>query len=173
LLALDRTIYQTSCTDTLEQNGVAKRKHRHIIKTVCSLLLSAFIPSEFWGETVFTAVSLINTIPSSHNSSLSSFEKLYRYVLDYSSFGVFYCTYFILHPHVERSKLSFRSALCVFLGYSKGKMRYRCFDPITHKLYVCRNIVFLEHIPLFYIPSTTHSLTKLDLIRINPFFLGF
>jgi hypothetical protein len=52
LLALDGTIHQTSCTDTPTQNGVAERKHRHIIETARSLLLSAFVPSELWGEDV-------------------------------------------------------------------------------------------------------------------------
>ena len=47
LLALDGTIYQTSCTDTSEQNGVVERKHGHIIETTHSLLLSTSIPSEF------------------------------------------------------------------------------------------------------------------------------
>jgi hypothetical protein len=92
LLALDGTIHQTSYTDTPEQNGVAERKHKHIIETACSLLLSTFVPSEFWGEVVLTAVSLINIIPSSHSSGLSPFKKLYGYVLDYSSFRVFGCT---------------------------------------------------------------------------------
>jgi len=170
LLALDGTIYQTSCTDTPEQNGVAERKHRHIVEIIRSLLLSAFVPSEFWGETVITAVSLINTITSSHSSGLSSFEKLYGYVPDYSSFRVFDCTCFVLCPHVERSKLSSRSVICVFLGYGEGKKGYRCFNPITQKLYVSRHVVFLEHIPFFSIPSTTHSLTKTDLIHIDPFF---
>jgi hypothetical protein len=61
----------TSCTDTPEQNGVAERKHRHIVETARSLLLSAFVPSEFWGEVVLTAVSLINTIPSSQNYTIT------------------------------------------------------------------------------------------------------
>jgi len=46
MLALDGTIHQTSCIDTLEQNGV-ERKHRHIVETTRSLLLSAFVPNEF------------------------------------------------------------------------------------------------------------------------------
>jgi len=170
LLVLDGTIHETSCTDTPEQNGVTERKYRHIVETTHSLLLSAFVPSEFWGEVVFSVVSLINTISSSHNSGFSHFEKLYGYVPDYSSFRVFGCTCFILHPHVERSKLSSRSAICVFLGYGEGKKGYHCFDPITQKLYVSRHVVFLEHIPFFSIPSTTHNLTRPDIIHIDPFF---
>jgi hypothetical protein len=86
-----------------------------------------------------------------------------------SSFRVFGCTCFVLRPHVERSKLSSRSIICVFLGYGEGKKGYRCFDPITQKLYVSRHVVFLEHILFFSIPSSTHSLTKTDLIHIDPF----
>jgi len=32
-----------------------------------------------------------------------------------------------------------------------------------------RHDVFLKHIPFFSISSTTHSLTRHDLIRIDPF----
>ena len=84
LLTIDGTIHQTSCTNTPEQNGVTERKHRHIVKTARSFLLSVFVPSEFLGEVVLTVVSLINTILSSHSSGPSPFEKLYGYVPDYS-----------------------------------------------------------------------------------------
>lgn len=136
LLTLDVTIHQTSFTDTHEQNGVVERKHRHIIETARSLILFASIPSEFWKKVILTTVNLINTFISSHNSSLSHFEKLYKYVLDYSSFRVFSCTCFVLRRHVECSKVSSRYTICVFLGYGEGKRRYYCFDPITQKLYV-------------------------------------
>ncbi|XP_031257396.1 uncharacterized protein LOC116115383 [Pistacia vera] len=120
LASTDGNVHQTSCTDTPEQNGVAERKHRHIVETARSLLLSASIPSVFWGEAILIAVGLINTIPSSHISGFSPFEKLYGYAPDYSFLKVFGCTCFILRPHVERSKLSSRSAICVFLGYGEG-----------------------------------------------------
>ena len=169
LLALDGTVHQSSCTDTPEQNGVAERKHRHIVETARSLLLSALVPSVFWGEAVLTAARVINMIPSSHISGMSPFEKLHGHPPDYSSLRVFGCACFVLRPRVERSKLSSRSALCVFLGYGEGQKGYRCFDPVTQKLYVSRHVVFLEHIPFFSIPDSTHNLTKSDLIRIDPF----
>jgi len=67
MLALDEIIHQTSRIDTPKQNGDDERKHRHIVETVCSLLLFTFVPSEFWGEVVLINISLINTISSSHN----------------------------------------------------------------------------------------------------------
>jgi len=149
---------KTSCTDTPEQNRVAERKHRHIVEPAHSLLFFAFVPGEFWEESLLTAVSLINTISSSHSSGLSPFEKLYGYVLDYSSFKIFYCTYFILHLHAECKKLSSQSVICVFLGYGKGKKAYCCFNLITQKLYVSCHVVFLEYITFFSTPSTTHKL---------------
>jgi histone deacetylase 1/2 len=112
--------------------------------------LSASVPSEFFGEVSLTVVSLINTISSSHSLGLSSFEKFYGCGPDYFSFRVFGYTYFIFHPHVKHSKLSSRSAICVFLGYGEGKKGYRCFDPVTQKLYVSRHVVFLEHISFFF-----------------------
>jgi len=62
LLALYEIIHQTSCTYTFGQNGVTKRKYRHIIETAHSLLFSTSVPSEFWGEAILTIISLINII---------------------------------------------------------------------------------------------------------------
>ena len=169
LLASDGTIHQTSCTDTPEQNGVAERKHRHLVETARSFLLSASDPSALWGEAILTAAHVINRIPTSHNSGLSPFEKLYGYAPVYSSLRVFGCTCFVLRPHAERNKLASRSALCVFLGYGVSQKGYRCFDPVSQKLYVSRHVVFLEHIPFFSIPASSHNMTKSDLLCIDPF----
>lgn len=76
LLDFDSTIHQTSCTDTPQHNGVAERKHHHIIESARSLLLSASVPSEFCGETVFTVLHIINRILSSVSSGLSPFKKI-------------------------------------------------------------------------------------------------
>ena len=131
-----RTIRQTLCIDTPQQNGVAERKHRHLVETARSFLLSAEVPSIFWAEAIHTAAYVINRIPTSHNSSLSPFEKLFGKVPDYACLRIFGSTCFVLRPHVERDKLSLKSALCVFLGYGVGQKGYRCFDPVSQEI-VC------------------------------------
>ncbi|CAL2250163.1 unnamed protein product [Prunus armeniaca] len=136
LLASDGTIHQFSCTATPEQNGVAERKHRHIVETARSMLLSADVPKVFWGEAVLTANHVINRIPTSLTSSISPFERLYGNSPDYFSLKVFGCTCFVLRPPVEHTKLYARSAMCVFLGYGEGQKGYRCYDPSAQKI-VC------------------------------------
>ena len=100
-------------------------KHKYLVETAHSLLLYATVPSEFWGEAILTIAHLINRIPTSYNSGMSPFEKLYGYTPDYSSLRVFSSTCFVLSLHVEHSKLSTRSVMCVFLGYGAGQKGYR------------------------------------------------
>ena len=96
LLASHVTIHHTSCTNTLGQNDVAKRKHRCIVETDHYLLLSTCVPSEMLGKVVLIVVHLINKILSSHTSNLSPFERLYGYAPNYFSLRVFCCTSFVL-----------------------------------------------------------------------------
>ena len=57
-------LYQTSCVDTPAQNGVAKRKNRHLLETARALLFQMHVPKHFWADAVSTACFLINRMPS-------------------------------------------------------------------------------------------------------------
>jgi len=58
-------LHQTSCAHTPQQNGVAKRKTRHLIETIRTLLLRSNVPFRYWGDAVLMACYLINRMPSS------------------------------------------------------------------------------------------------------------
>ena len=58
-------LHQTSCAYTPQQNGVAKRKTRHLIETIRTLLLRSNVPFRYWGDAVLMACYLINRMPSS------------------------------------------------------------------------------------------------------------
>ena len=58
-------LHQTSCVDTLAQNGVAERKNRHFLETARAQLFQMHVPKHFWADAVFTTCFLINRMPSS------------------------------------------------------------------------------------------------------------
>ena len=57
-------IHQSSCVNTPQQNGVAKRKIGHIMSSARALLFEGNCPKIYWSEAVATATHLINRTPS-------------------------------------------------------------------------------------------------------------
>lgn len=74
-------IHQTSCVDTPSQNGVAKRKNRHLIETARALLFQIKVPKHFWADAVSTTCFLINRMPSSVLSGETPFHVIFPYFL--------------------------------------------------------------------------------------------
>jgi len=56
-------VHQMSCPYTPEQNGLAERKHRHIVETAVTLLQTAHLPHKFWFHACATSIYLINRLP--------------------------------------------------------------------------------------------------------------
>ena len=131
-----------SCTGTSQQNGRAERKLRHILDVVRATTISAYTPSQFWGEAALTAVYTINRCPSPIVQNQTPYDMLLVSSPSYDLLRVFRCVSFvILHDH-ERNKLQSRSRLCCLLGYGIGQKGYRCYDPISKRLPVSRHLVF-------------------------------
>lgn len=168
LLVSQGTLPQLSCTDTPQQNdGVAERKHRHIMETTRALLLSSSVPKKFWGEAALTSVYVINSIPSSVIAGLSPFERLYGSTPYYSELLVFRSTCFVLLAKVERDKLSKKKS--AILGYGIEQKGYRCYDPKTQKLRVSRHVTFWEKIPFNSLRASSLSDPE-SFLFLDPFF---
>jgi hypothetical protein len=140
-------LHQKSCPKTPQQNGLAERKHRHIIETTRTLLISQNIPKNLWAEAALTSVYLINRLPSKNLNKISPFEKLYDKEPDYSRLRIFGCKCFVLTD--KNDKLSPKAIPCAFLGYSETQKGFRCYDVKSDKLYVSRNVSFLENLSGF------------------------
>jgi hypothetical protein len=138
--------HQKSCPHTSQQNGIAERKHRHIVETGLTLLAQSHLPSRYWVEAFQTGVYLINRLPSSTIKFSTPYFKLFKIEPDYASLKVFGCAcYPLLRPYTKH-KLEFRSKQCIFLGYSSNHKGYRCLDPNTNRIYISRNVVFDENL---------------------------
>ncbi|GJW53973.1 putative RNA-directed DNA polymerase [Tanacetum coccineum] len=71
-------IHQNSCSYTPQQNGIVKRKHRHLLNVARSLLFQGGIPLNMWTECVLTATYLINKLPTSVLNEKSSYDLVYN-----------------------------------------------------------------------------------------------
>ena len=60
-----------------------------MLETTCSLLLSTFIPSQFWAETILTFIYLTSQIPSSIISGLFVFKRRFSTSPNYEELRVY------------------------------------------------------------------------------------
>ena len=136
------TIHQLTCPGTSQQNDRAEQKLHHILDTVRALLLFAQVPVPFWGEAALHAVHTINRIPNTIIQNQTPYERLFGSPPDYHHLCSFGSAYFVLlQPH-EHNKLKPRSRLCCFIGYGETQKGYRCYDPVSHRFRISRNVVF-------------------------------
>lgn len=150
-----------SCPHTPQQNGLAERKHRHIISTIRTLLITSHAPQDLWVEAALTTVYLINLLPTYTLQWDTPYFRLHKRQPSYSSLRVFGCSCFPhLGPYVS-NKLAARSVECVFIGYSPLHKGYKCLDPSSGRVYVSRHVLFNEtHFPYKYLQVS--SSTGLD-----------
>ncbi|CAH1438446.1 unnamed protein product [Lactuca virosa] len=154
--------HRLSCPHTSEQNGVVERRHRHVVETGLTLLAQSGVPQRFWHYAFDTAVYLINRMPSRTNSNISPFEHVFKHKPDFSFLRVFGCR---CYPHLRpynKHKMDFRSLPCIFLGYSTSHHGYRCFDPLSERLYIARHVRFHEQLFPYQISPSSPPTSSFD-----------
>ncbi|CAH9063661.1 unnamed protein product [Cuscuta epithymum] len=138
-------LFRKSCPDTPAQNGVAERKHRHLLELTRTMLIESSLPPSFWVDALYTATYIVNRLPTPLLKNLTPFEMIFNKVPDFNFLRVFGCACFPNFIAKSSNKLSPRSICCVFIGYAPGYKGYRCLDPLTGRVYISRDVQFHEH----------------------------
>jgi len=111
------------------------RDSPHVNTATASLpfLPHSGLPLTYWPQTVTTAAYLINRLPTPILGYHSPYLKLHKISLNYRKLKCFGCLCFPrIKPYVNH-KLSPKSSICVFVGYSTDKHAYLCLNPTMGK----------------------------------------
>jgi hypothetical protein len=146
--------FQIFCPHTPEQNGLAERKYRHLMKLNLATMFHASIPLVYW-DWVFASVNfVINRLPCTHTSFVLPFEKLFQQKPNYSFLKTIGCACFSLLRPYNNNNFQFHSEQCVFMSYSQLHKDYRCLHIPSQKVYISRNVQFFEtHFPFQHISN--------------------
>uniref|UniRef100_A0A2N9G0H4 Integrase catalytic domain-containing protein n=1 Tax=Fagus sylvatica TaxID=28930 RepID=A0A2N9G0H4_FAGSY len=71
-------IHHLTCPHTPQQNGVAERKHRHLIQITLALLSQSGLSLSYWSYAIATACHLINKLPTPLLNMSSPWEQLHH-----------------------------------------------------------------------------------------------
>ena len=91
VLAEQGSLAQFSCPGAHAQNGVAERKHHHILETARAMMIASSLPPYFWAEAAATSTYLINIQPSAALQGGIPLERLSGTSPDYSALRLFGC----------------------------------------------------------------------------------
>ncbi|GJU06904.1 ribonuclease H-like domain-containing protein, partial [Tanacetum coccineum] len=138
-------IHQTSCVYTPQQNGIAERKHRHLLNVARSFMFQGGIPLKMWTECILTATYLINILLSSVLNGKSPYEMIYKKCPTLSHLRVIGCLCFAIIVN-NNDKFSSRSEKCVMIGYSNLKKEYRLYSLDKHQFIFSKDVKFFENI---------------------------
>ncbi|CAL8133282.1 unnamed protein product [Prunus armeniaca] len=108
------------------------------------------VPKRFWSQGVLTATYLINHLPSRVLDFISPLEVIKGRKIDLSHLKVFGCTCFVHIQASHRDKLDPKAVKCIFLGYSSTQKECKCYNPISKKINVSRDVQFDEKPPYYH-----------------------
>jgi hypothetical protein len=132
-----------SCPYTSAQNGKVERVIRSINNIIRTLIQSS-VPPSFWAAALGTATYLLNIIPTKTLALSTPHFALFGHNPSYEHLRVFGCKCYPNLSAATPHKLSPRSTLCVFLGYSPHHKGYLCFDRQSNRTIISRHVVFDE-----------------------------
>ena len=102
------------------------------------------LPKTFQAEALSTANCVLNRSPSTALNSRIPCKMFNGYTPNVQYFEVFDSNSFIHVPKNKRSKLDFKSNICIFLGYGNNRKGFQIYNQQSKRIIYTRDIIFNE-----------------------------
>ncbi|GKA77762.1 ribonuclease H-like domain-containing protein, partial [Tanacetum coccineum] len=132
---------------TPQQNGVAERKNKTLIKAARTMLADSFLPNTFWAEAVRTACYVLNRVlvTKPHNKTPNELLTGKKPIISYiRPFG---CHVTILNTIDHLGKFVGKSDEGFLVGYSLQSKAFRVYNLETRRVEENLHITILENKP--------------------------
>lgn len=137
--------HPTSTPYTPEQNGLAESMNRTLLERARCMLLNAKLQKQFWAEAVSTAAYITNRCPTRALGFRSPEEIWTGKKPDITHLKIFRCEAMVHKPKEKVKKFDSKATKMVFIGYSEQTKGYRLYDSKIRKVFISRDVVFLEN----------------------------
>ena len=133
-----------------EQNGRAEVQNRTIMAKIRALRDDSGLPKTLWMDLLRTSIYLKNRSPCKtlRLQHITPYEAISGNTPDLSHLRLIGCIAWVHIPEEARKasgdkKLGDRAKQCFLVGY-EGSNQYRCYDPVSGKVIISRDVTFDE-----------------------------
>ncbi|GJX62165.1 putative ribonuclease H-like domain-containing protein [Tanacetum coccineum] len=138
---------QFSVARTPQQNGVAERRNRTLIKAARTMLADSKLPTTFWAEAVNTACYVQNRVLVVKPHNKTPYELFHGRTPTLSFMRPFGCLVTILNTIDHLGKFNGKADEGFFVGYSLNSKAFRVFNSRTRIVEENLHIRFSESTP--------------------------
>jgi hypothetical protein len=126
-----------------QQNGVVERRNQSITGMARCMIKTKKLSGYFWDEEVSTAVHILNRSLTRAVDGKTPYKAWHGEALAVHYLRTFGC---VTHVKITRPSLKKldRSIKTVFVGYEPGSKAYWCYDSISRRVVVSRDVIFDE-----------------------------
>lgn len=145
---------------TPQQNGVAERANRTLVEMARCMLVHSKLDESFWAEALATAVYLRNMAATKTLVNKTPYEEYTgkkptaKHLKTFGSLA-------ITLDKTQSKKFQPKGRELIMVGYSNTSKAYRLMDPVTHKVIISRDVVFMEN--TFFGSEKSVDMMSLDL----------
>nr|GEX69303.1 retrovirus-related Pol polyprotein from transposon TNT 1-94 [Tanacetum cinerariifolium] len=136
---------QYSVARTPQQNRVAERRNRTLIKAARTMLADLKLPTTFWAEAVNIACYVKNRVLVVRPLNKTSYENFHGRILALSFMRPFWCPVTILNTKDHLGKFDGNADERFFVGYSLNSKAFRVFNNRTRIMEENLHIWFSEN----------------------------